>query len=324
MTSTVNKNIYPGDEEEKKLEQEIVDTIKKLPIEQRFQLIALNNLILQKKQLDKEMENEMDEIVKKYNKLSEPLEEKSNNLIQGKHLPTDDEIEKIKSHLSAEEQLKIKEVLTNEAIPEYWLKVLSNCDQLSQDVFETDHPLLKHIIKIEHLDEEGTENYLIKFHFSPNEYFENETLSARFVMLSENEVDKIEGTDIKWKEGKDITKKTVTKKQKNKKTGKTRSVTKTVDADSFFNFFKSIQAKPQEGENEEDEDDETLEKLDIHLDISRTLIDDIIPYHLEFFLGVREDENPEGGEDDDDLGDDDEDDDTDDDAPKKGKGKKKF
>ena len=62
-----------------------------------------------------------------------------------------------------------------------------------------------------------------------------------FIMLSENETDKIEGTDIKWKENKDITKKEVTKKQKIKTTGKTRTVTKKIDTDSFFNFFKSIQ-----------------------------------------------------------------------------------
>ena len=32
------------------------------------------------------------------------------------------------------------------------------------------------------------------------------------------------------------------------------------------------------------------EGKDMHFDISRTIIDDIIPYHLEFFLGVRKEE----------------------------------
>jgi len=320
MTTAENKKLYPSDEEEKKFEQEILDAIKKVPIEQRFQLIALNNLILQKKQLDKDMEEEMEVIVKKYSKLTHPINEKSFNLVQGKHQAGDPEIEKIKQHLSEDEVAKIKESLTQEPIPEYWVKVFKNCVQLSQDVFEADYAILKHLQKIEHHEEEGTDNYSLKFIFGPNEYFENEALTVRFVMLSENEVDKIEGTDIKWKEGKDITKKSVTKKQKNKKTGKTRSVTKTVDADSFFNFFKSLQATPgKDGNEEEDEDDETLEKLDIHLDISRTMIDEIIPYHLEFFLGVREDEMGGDVDDDEDL--DDEDDDDEDDAPKGKKGK---
>ena len=38
-------------------------------------------------------------------------------------------------------------------------------------------------------------------------------------------------------EGKDTTKKKIKKKQKHKKTGETRTVVKTVDADSFFNIL---------------------------------------------------------------------------------------
>lgn len=34
------------------------------------------------------------------------------------------------------------------------------------------------------------------------------------------------------------------KKQKNKKTGQQRVVTKTVEAKSFFNFFKNLEAPP--------------------------------------------------------------------------------
>lgn len=50
---------------------------------------------------------------------------------------------------------------------------------------------------------------------------------------------KTEGTVINWKEGKDLTKKEVKKKQKNKKSGQSRVINKIVDADSFFNLFKS-------------------------------------------------------------------------------------
>ena len=54
-----------------KLEKDIVETIQKVFIEKRFQLIVLNNLILQQKnELDKDMEAKMDVLVKKFNKLS--------------------------------------------------------------------------------------------------------------------------------------------------------------------------------------------------------------------------------------------------------------
>lgn len=42
---------------------------------------------------------------------------------------------------------------------------------------------------------------------------------------------------INWKEGKNITVRSMVKKQKNAKTGKERMITKTMPADSFFNFF---------------------------------------------------------------------------------------
>jgi nucleosome assembly protein 1-like 1 len=45
---------------------------------------------------------------------------------------------------------------------------------------------------------------------------------------------------IEWKEGKDVTKKTVKKKEKNKKTGKIRTATKEIEDQSFFNFFKPV------------------------------------------------------------------------------------
>lgn len=64
--------------------------------------------------------------------------------------------------------------------------------------------------------------------------------------------EKCDATEIKWKEGKDITKKTITKKQKNKKTGKQRTVEKIVDADSFFNFFKSV--CPTDGGDKDDDE----------------------------------------------------------------------
>jgi len=141
-------------------------------------------------------------------------------------------------------------------------------------------------------------------------------------MIDENEPEKTEGTEIKWKEGKDITKKTIQKKQKNKKTGKTRTITKTVDADSFFTLFKSINPDADEGAGGEDEDEpnnEILERLNINFDIAATIQEEIIPYHLEYYLGLRTgDEDMEGmpglgGIDEND----DEDDDDDDEGDKK-------
>jgi nucleosome assembly protein 1-like 1 len=55
---------------------------------------------------------------------------------------------------------------------------------------------------------------------------------------------------ITWNKGKNVTVKVVKKKQKHKGRGVTRTVTKMVKNDSFFNFFDPPQVP--EGENEDD------------------------------------------------------------------------
>ena len=70
-----------------------------------------------------------------------------------------------------------------------------------------------------------------------------------------------QGTVIDWKDGKDLTKKKIKKKQKNKKTGETRTIIKTVPADSFYNAFESKKA-PEGIEEDDDEDEETAKLLD--------------------------------------------------------------
>jgi len=60
----------------------------------------------------------------------------------------------------------------------------------------------------------------------------------RFVLKDSAPI-KSEASAIEWV-GKNLTMKEIKKKQKNKKTGQQRVVTKQVKAKSFFNFFTSI------------------------------------------------------------------------------------
>jgi nucleosome assembly protein 1-like 1 len=297
---------YPRDDEDVKYEKEIIDAIKKLPLEQRLQIIALNNYTLIRKRLDVHSESQIEDIVRKYNKTQAPIMNELNKIIAGKRAPTEEEVQIAKEHLASEEVEKISENLTAEAIPEYWFKVLTSCIRLKEDIHDVDHPLLKSLTMIEHIPEEEGEDFTFKFYFAPNEYFENDVLTIKFVMTNEHEVKKTEASEIKWKEGKDITKKTVTKKQKNKKTGKTRTITKTADADSFFTFFRSIEA-PEDAEDDEEEENEDAQRLGINQEIAVALQDEIVPHHLEYYLGLRVgDEDDEGfypghgGEDEDD------------------------
>ncbi len=285
-TENVSKR-YPQEEDDIKFEQEIVEAIKKLPLEQRLQLIALNHFLIKKKQDDEDTGAKVDEINEKYTQLQNPHVDSINQIISGEKAPTQEEIADYKDQLTAEEVEKIDENLTAEEIPDYWFKVLTSCVRFENDIFETDHALLKKITKIDCIPEKGDSNdFTIVFHFAPNDFFENNSISAKFFLVEDDVAEKIEASEIQWKEGKNITQKSITKRKKNKKTGKHQNVTKLVDADSFFNIFKTLDVPENEGENEE-EGQEMLQKVQERLDIAHSIREEILLHHLEYFLGLR-------------------------------------
>jgi len=99
---------------------------------------------------------------------------------------------------------------------------------------------LKHV-ESESKENEETKNAILtlKMEFEEgNDFFTPEILTVSLEYEAEDQVKLVKGTEINWLEGKDPTKKKIKKKQKHKKTGETRTVVKTVDADSFFNIFQ--------------------------------------------------------------------------------------
>jgi nucleosome assembly protein 1-like 1 len=86
-----------------------------------------------------------------------------------------------------------------------------NNDILVEEIKEKDEDALKHLTKLEYESEKGTNNFTIKFHFSANDYFTNDILTKRFEISEDDEVTKTVGTEIKWKEGKNLTVKTIKK-----------------------------------------------------------------------------------------------------------------
>ena len=100
--------------------------------------------------------------------------------------------------------------------------------------------------------------FTLHFHFHPNDYFTNTVLTKEYHMKCEPseddpfsfegpEIYKCTGCAVNWKQGKNLTVKTVKKKQKHKSKGNVRTVTKTVKNDSFFNFFDPV--RPLEIDN---------------------------------------------------------------------------
>lgn len=213
-------------------------------------------------------------------------------------------------------------------IPFFWLTVIKNVDMLAEMTHEQDEPILKHLTDIRcTLKDNDPSIFTLEFVFEENEYFNNAVLTKEYTLKTEPdreeafsyegpEIVRCKGCTIDWKAGKNVTVRTTRKKMKHKGSGKTMVVTKTEEADSFFNFFNPP-PQPDDG-TEMDECSEDI--LTADFEIGHFIRERIIPRAVLYFTGEaadesydRDDEQPEEEEDDDEYDDDDDDDEDDDD-----------
>lgn len=196
---------------------------------------------------------------------------------------------------------------------------MKNNDVLGEEIKEADEEVLKVLKEVRvnktYKDDKQSEVALV-FEFGDNEFFNNTQLVKTFVL---DEIDghaiSSTGTEIEWKEGKNLTKSTVKKQQKHKKSGEKRTVQKTVQQESFFQLFGSIDTSEEALDAMKDSEvEEAIERMDTDWVISENIDEEVIPYGLEYYLNVIA-KMPEG------YGEDDENDDEDD-APPCGKPKK--
>mmetsp|Transcript_4846 Transcript_4846/g.4043 ORF Transcript_4846/g.4043 Transcript_4846/m.4043 type:complete len:131 (-) Transcript_4846:632-1024(-) len=121
---------YPSKQADIDYEKEITDAIKKLPVEQRLQMIAMNKYTLKRKVRDQEDDKKIDASIVKYNNLEDPHLRACNDIIAGERAPLESEIEQFKEHLTEEEKGKVAENLEASPITEYWYKAITQCCKL--------------------------------------------------------------------------------------------------------------------------------------------------------------------------------------------------
>uniref|UniRef100_A0A2K6N2Y6 Nucleosome assembly protein 1 like 1 n=1 Tax=Rhinopithecus bieti TaxID=61621 RepID=A0A2K6N2Y6_RHIBE len=241
--------------------------IESLPRVVKRRVNALKNLQVKCAQIEAKFYEEVHDLERKYAVLYQPL------------------FDKVMLSPTLKEDPK--------GIPEFWLTVFKNVDLLSDMVQEHDEPILKHLkdIKVKFSDAGQPMSFVLEFHFEPNEYFTNEVLTKTYRMRSEPddsdpfsfdgpEIMGCTGCQIDWKKGKNVTLKTIKKKQKHKGRGTVRTVTKTVSNDSFFNFFAPPEV-PESG----DLDDDAEAILAADFEIGHFLRERIIPRSVLYFTG---------------------------------------
>ncbi|XP_069620670.1 nucleosome assembly protein 1-like 1 isoform X4 [Ranitomeya imitator] len=277
--------------------------IESLPKIVKRRVNALKNLQVKCAQIEAKFYEEVHALERKYADLYQPLFDKRSEIINATYEPTEEECEwkvdeeeeisDLKEKAKVEEEKKDEEKEDPKGIPEFWLTVFKNVDLLSDMVQEHDEPILKHLkdIKVKFSDVGQPMSFTLEFHYEPNEFFANEVLTKTYKMRSEPdesdpfsfdgpEIMGCTGCQIDWKKGKNVTLKTIKKKQKHKGRGTVRTVTKTVPNDSFFNFF----CPPEVPENGElDDDAEAI--LTADFEIGHFLRERIIPRSVLYFTG---------------------------------------
>jgi nucleosome assembly protein 1-like 1 len=311
--------------------------IKSLPEPVKRRIKALKKLQLEATEIEAKFYEEIHALEVKYHKMYTPIYDRRTKITKGDYepkdgeceWPSDEEDEELSEDMKERVKLEESKVESNipkdaKGVPEFWLTIFKNVEMLQEMVQEHDMPALVALEDITVSFSEKPMSFTLHFHFAPNEYFSDTVLTKKYDLRCEvskddpfsfdgPEIFKCSGCTVNWKQGKNLTVKTVKKKQKHKSKGSVRTVTKQVKNDSFFNFFDPPQVP--EDVAEEDIDPETQDLLTADFEIGHYIRERVVPRAVLFFTGEAleddEDYDEEDEDDDDEDGEDDEDEDND-------------
>lgn len=175
----------------------------------------------------------------------------------------------------------------------WWKNLLLSVPVMEREFADVDHEALEHLTDINVVSSADSFNYTLEFFFdsTENPFFHNAKLTLEFIFEKDagedDEPIEIRGSPIQWKEGKNFTVVTKTKKGKGKS-----KVKKTVQEKiaSFFNNFTTIKAEDiEEEEDEEEEDDEEVSDAKIFygaIDLGNTIKTDLFTFMIPHFFGI--------------------------------------
>ncbi|RXG56055.1 Nucleosome assembly protein 1-like 1 [Armadillidium vulgare] len=252
----------------------------------------------------------------KNDKIRKSLLEKRLSILSGEYEPTDEECDYLSDDLNeSKNQIKIEKdknfysfPIYNEnvkGIPGFWLTVFKNSSILEETIHERDEPVLSHLEDIKVKLHESPTGFTLEFHFSDNEYFTNKVLTKYYELSIEPNKDypfgfdgpetvNSKGCKIDWKEGKNITQKTVKKiKAKTARGSTIKTITRSVNSDSFFNFF----SPPTAPERDSSMDDTTHDLLTEDFELGNYIKDRIVPRAVLYYTGDAFDDEDEDYED---------------------------
>lgn len=276
--------------------------VESLPAPVKRRVAGLKGVQKEHAKLEKQFQEEVLELEKKFFAKYKPLYEKRAAIVNGQAEPSEEEVKEgeadeeqdeddedaeTKEAKEADVDTKAQENING--IPEFWLSAMKNQVSLADLVTDRDEGALKHLtdIRMEYLEKPG---FRLIFAFSDNEFFTNKTITKTYYYQEDTGYggdyiyDHAEGDKIEWKDDKDLTVRVESKKQRNKNTKQTRIVKKTVPTESFFNFFNPPQV-PDDDDEEADVPEDIEERLELDYQLGEDIKEKLIPRAIDWFTG---------------------------------------
>jgi len=285
--------------------------VKQLPPVVQGRLKALKNLQLETIKAEADYYRDVHQLDVKYQEKYNEIHEKRAKVISGSHEPSGAELEwpseDEEEDDDPEVQLskKVEEITlhpdfpeTSKGLPKFWFHTLksANEESLMGLIEPHDEEVLAHLTDLTVSLTPDNTGFTLYFHFQENPFFTNEVLTKEYTLRGGPDPDNLlqydgpeiiscKGCKIDWKEGKDVTKKTMKVKTISGKKGKTgspvKAITKEVETDSFFDFF----SPPEIKEDGEVDDSEDRAALAVDFDVGFAIKEKIIPRAVLYFTG---------------------------------------
>ena len=262
-------------------------------------LVAIKKLIVKRLNLENDFKRENNKLEYEYEEKYKPFYEKRRKIVSGEEKPNKEEL-KDKLNLVGLKEEDFDKEEKEKGIPQFWLKCIENAHDI-KDLNEKDKKVLSHLIDVKsELQENG--DFKLIFVFEENEYFTNTELIKEYKHDEQFEINTVTSTQIDWKsDDKNPTIEVKKKKLKNKKNGQIKIINKKTEVPSFFSGFKNFERKDKKLNNNNDEedneeDDEDDYDIEDEYDFGNLFKDEIIPFAIEYYLNVVEDDFDEEDE----------------------------
>ncbi|XP_055534024.1 nucleosome assembly protein 1-like 4 [Wyeomyia smithii] len=247
-----------------------------LPTNVRVKVEALKKNQLELLQIEADYHRKVFAVEQHFQPMYNELYEKRRQLVTGAYVPS--EMELAAAPDDAADQSK--------GIPEFWLTVFRMTPVLQSMIRAVDEEPLKRLVDVRVvINDEPQPGFDLVFEFEPNEFFNDRILKKKYMMRCAPNTDKPAtfngyeifdtiGQTIDWKDGKDLTKLTMTEES---------GLKREVPTNSFFNFFdpkKLFESEPLL----------SITLLETDFEIGYYIKEQVVPRAVFLFTGEAEDE----------------------------------